>query len=130
MRKSQCNLLIEEFPHLYKDKKPEEKRPRYYMQIGGFETSQGWYDLLRELSISITMYLETNPIEGFEVNQVKQKFGYLCYYVSKCDPIIRELIRNAGREASVTCEDCGSKDRVTIKGSPWISCLCDTCREK
>lgn len=123
-----CNELIKIYPELYADPYPES-RSKHSMQWGGFETGNGWYDLLDKVSKKISDHLKENPIEGFHVQQVKEKFGGLRYYTSSYDDAIQELINDAEKEADETCERCGSKENVKTRGKGWIVTWCDKCFE-
>jgi len=132
MLKNKCNELIKKYPHLYADPNPESKEPRYYMQIGGFETYDGWYDLLDKLSQKISDYLKENSIEGFYVHQVKSKFADLCYYPNtwKSPAPILDMIREAEKEALNTCEFCGTQEGVKKRSGGWIVNSCTPCVDR
>jgi len=129
MKKKECDNLIEKYPELYADPYPDNPR-KYYMQLGGFECGDGWYDLLDKLSQKISDYIKKNPIEDFYVQQVKEKYGYLSYYYSGYNEDINEMINEAEEEACHTCEECGLKENIETKGRHWIQTLCSKCREE
>lgn len=128
MRRGGTNKLIQLYPHLYGDKFPDD-RCKYYMQTGGFETSEGWDDLLTRLSAKVDSYLKKNPIKDFMVHQVKSKFATLCYYTSHYNEGIRKLVKEAEKEACETCENCGSKENVTLTTEGWMTRLCEKCHK-
>lgn len=66
----------------------------------GFWCPVDWYEILEGLSRSISHQLERNPIEGFRVQQVKEKFGGLRFYVSASDETIDALIAHAENQVS------------------------------
>ncbi len=121
-----CNKLIEIYPELYADPYPESDS-KHSMQWGGFETNNGWYNLLDKLSKKISEHLKKNPIEGFYVQQVKEKFGGLRYYTSSYDEVIEKMITEAEHEADDTCEKCGSREDVKRRGGGWIVTWCNKC---
>ena len=127
---NKCNTLIEKYPHLYKDPDPEAPGGRYSMQLWGFETADGWFELLEFFSKRLSKHLKENPIEDFIVHQVKEKFGGLRIYPSRYDDIISRLIQDAETEAYKTCEVCGSQDQVDTAGKYWVRTLCKTHREE
>ena len=64
-----------------------------------------------------------------EISQVKEKFGTLRFYCSgDGGDEVSKLIEKAEIESGVTCERCGTKDKVTTKGS-WLLTLCPKCRK-
>ena len=67
-----------------------------------------------------------------DIFTIKEKFGTLRFYIGgvehKLADKIYKLIERAEQESVVTCEMCGTKDKVTTKGS-WILTLCNSCRK-
>ena len=90
----------------------------------------GWIPIIEKLTKDLHE-LET----VININQVKEKFGGLRYYVSypedeKYDKeevdIAEELIRKAEEETLHTCQVCGSGDASAVGGG-WITTLCKRC---
>ncbi len=90
----------------------------------GFECEDGWFDLLWKLCEDID---KTNPPEGFEVCQVKEKFGGLRFYTMCATEEIYNRISKAQDDSYNTCEICGSTEDVTSEGA-WITTFCKKCR--
>jgi hypothetical protein len=90
----------------------------------GFECDGGWYPLLTKLCDDL---MKLDLPEGFEVEQVKEKFGTLRFYVSHYTDEISELITAAEEESSRTCERCGQPGR--LRGGAWLKTLCDYCHK-
>lgn len=95
---------------------------------------KGWYQLIVELDKDLT-YL----IPGYEVQQIKQKFGTLRYYIGYDDQkssqekilIARKLIEYAEYKSSITCECCGTSSLdVRARVGGWVKTLCNSCDEK
>jgi hypothetical protein len=95
----------------------------------------GWYPIVCELD---SVLAQLDPA-GFEVRQVKEKFGGLCYYVHTERPELRDAFRAAVREAearsAVTCELCaqpGQLHETGPSGTPgrWVKTLCPACAER
>ena len=63
--------------------------------------------------------LERLPV----IQQVKEKFGTLRFYVHKTTDANRALIDMAEHMSGVTCEDCGN--RGIRRGGGWIKTLCN-----
>ncbi len=99
----------------------------------GFECGDGWFDIIKNLCEEIAKL----EIDGLSVDQVKEKFGNLRFYVSfhsentnpdtdkKIEKLYR-LIDEAEKKSNEICENCGAD------GSPrtdkcWIQTLCDAC---
>lgn len=100
----------------------------------GIECRDGWYKLILNLSVSIELIAKKMKIRGIpedklpQVNQIKQKFGSLRYYMKTTSPEINSLIERAMAESVKICERCGREGSLTsIDG--FVSTLCDDCRK-
>lgn len=170
MRQELEQKLFNSFPHLYR----ERFLPMTMTcMCWGIDVSDGWYDILFELSNNIQNYLNSkkkeekfyiikkllrkllfdsqgiptylfnilpSPIfsfldritfsfhDSFAVNQVKEKYGGLRYYVNLYDSVIESLIGYAEYKSLNTCELCG--EYGVINKSGWLSVRCDKCRKK
>ena len=92
----------------------------------GIECSDGWFDLIYKLCQDIQA---AGVPDDFEVEQVKEKFGGLRFYISRASDEANRLIAEAEIESYKTCESCGSKQDVTVEGS-WVQTLCNNCRHQ
>jgi NADH pyrophosphatase NudC (nudix superfamily) len=91
----------------------------------GFSCPDGWLNLIDELCHNIEKELINSSIDEFSVDQVKDKFGGLRFYVSGANEKINELIDMAERKSYKICMSCGTKEDVTYKA--WAT-LCKGCR--
>ena len=104
----------------------------------GVECHAGWKGLYEPLQ-------ELCRLHGYEVVQIKEKFGGLRFYVTDGDGTLDTLISVIEDASFAVCEDCGTtrhewdpitkrmKSIVTTSSSPsrnWIRSLCPPCREK
>lgn len=93
----------------------------------GISVGPGWADIVLEADAALA---KLNP--DYEINQVKEKYGQLCFYCSlDADPAAREVIRAAEARARSTCERCGSEGpdvRNLRSPSKWYRTLCNSCR--
>jgi hypothetical protein len=92
----------------------------------GFECGNGWKDLLWSLCEDIE---KLEPSESFSVEQVKEKFGGLRFYVYGASDAIFKRIDQAEEQSLQTCENCGETEGVTSEGT-WVTTLCKECRKK
>ncbi len=108
-----------------------------YKDISGMEYPScgiGWYDILDELLGKIHAYLsvpkepteENLGIEKFTIDQIKEKFGSLRFYTSYHNSYISDLISEAEKKASKTCEDCGSTKNIG-RTNGWVTTCCKKC---
>jgi len=102
--------LLDKYPKLFSNK-----------QFWGFECGDGWYDILDHLCGAITEY-KYDPDEVY-VDQVKEKFGKLRFYLSREDNVIQGMVTLAEYMSGHTCEICG--ERGKIRSGPWFVTLCD-----
>jgi len=120
MHQELSKYLYDEFPELYRGRtKPMSKSSMCF----GFGCSDGWFQLLCDLSADLMEICEEAGIEVPEVKQVKEKFGGLRYYVRGGNEATNARIRQA-EEASVTiCEVCGNPGKT--RGVGRVQTLCD-----
>jgi len=91
----------------------------------GFECGEGWFPIL-DLA-----FHEMNKLElpkGFEIIQVKEKYGTLRIYVNNYTDEIDRIIEEAEKNAEVTCELCSARGMLHRRNG-WLRTLCPTCAE-
>lgn len=84
----------------------------------GSTIGKGWLPLVIELDAQLS---ELNP--DYTINQIKQKFGGLRYYVTGVGDEGHELIMEAERKAAQTCEICGAPGKV--HPGVWMNVRCE-----
>lgn len=88
----------------------------------GFDCPSGWVDLVDGLCEKLNK-LEKPPI----VEQVKQKFGELRFYISNGSEQAYEIIHECEKRSWDICEFCGSMDNVTQSKTNWTFTVCSKC---
>jgi hypothetical protein len=91
-----------------------------------FECGPGWHPLIKDALTRIEALGNAN----LAVVQVKEKFGGLRIYLSLRNDEADAIIAAAEEEALKTCEECGSKVSVELRGGGWLRTLCSLCEEK
>jgi len=91
-----------------------------------YECGPGWYPLIKDALTKIDALGNAN----LAVLQVKEKFGGLRIYLSIHNDETDAIITAAEQEALKTCEDCGSKEKVELRGGGWLRTLCNHCEER
>lgn len=89
-----------------------------------FECMEGWYDLIDELCYNLS------KMDGFEniiVNQVKEKFAGLRFYINYYSVEMEKEINVTEEKSYTICEMCGNKG--TLRKSSWLKTLCDKCNK-
>lgn len=60
-----------------------------------------WFTVISQLSCDIEEYIIKNGLVDFQVQQIKEKFGGLRFYVSHSDEYIDGLIAQAERDVAI-----------------------------
>lgn len=121
MKKELDEKLCADYPELFKDRHANMHRTA---MCWGFECDDGWYGIIDQLCKDITKWCkEYAKIPVPVVMQVKEKFGGLCFYISRGDDEIYRLIHAAENQLLKTCEVCGNPGKP--RGGGWIRTLCD-----
>ena len=86
----------------------------------GAQCGPGWYPIIERLIVKLKAL-------GWdlELDQIKEKFGGLRFYIGGYTPGMDQAIAEAEKESFRTCEDCGAEGKPRKGG--WIRTLCDTC---
>lgn len=84
----------------------------------GFETHDGWYELIDAVSDIIT-----RRCPDTQARQVKEKFGGLRFYYGGGDAYCHGAVRMAEELSYSICEACGAPGSVYNNGG-WISTKC------
>lgn len=91
----------------------------------GFDgtVEDGWVPILDRLAADLVQM-------GWDrrLDQVKEKFGTLRFYVPQETEEMSRRIEEAEDESARTCEDCGRPGVLRFGG--WLKTLCDGCEEK
>lgn len=127
MNEALSNRLHTKFPDLYKLPIRGTLNEDFFIE---FECGDGWFGLLHDLSIKLTekvkeyqnKYPEDVEIK-FHAIQVKEKYGTLHFYTNYSTDAMHEVIREAEKKSSHTCEVCGQPGLIDSHG--WIQVRCD-----
>lgn len=119
-------VLYEEYPELTAGK------------FGGFAVGDGWFDIINHLCMMIDNHVSSHnaseqywpasnsPFVKMEypvIQQVKEKFGGLRFYMRGGDETIHAYARFAESMSVNICEECGAPG--TRRNTGWIRTLCD-----
>ena len=89
------------------------------------DTNDGWFDLIYDLCKKIDVIVNHEHLD-FGVDQIKEKFAGLRFYVHNSNDEIRKLINKAEAKSFRTCEICGSTG-TTYVSAGWYKTLCADC---
>jgi len=105
----------------------DELSPWFADGFAGFYPPYGWLDLVQETHEHLV-----GVAPNYRINQVKEKFGVLCYYVdaNTIPPQHREACHNYLKRQNdlsrTICQNCGAGE-ATIHEIGYIATLCDHC---
>ena len=113
-----------------------ENHPNLYSEKICFECSNGWLDLIEELSGKleslIIKYYRSRNDEEIDINfyavKVKEKFGTLRFYLNMYTEEMDDLIYEAEAKSAITCELCGKPGKTV--GVLWLETLCEKCNKE
>jgi hypothetical protein len=117
--------ICEAFPNLYRMRNVD---PQTTCMYWGFEISQGWHDIVWDLSEKLEALILQQPEgarESFYADQVKSKYAELHFYMSHGTDEMWKEISKAEDLSVVTCERCGKPGRQY--GGGWVTTLCEEC---
>ena len=111
----------------------EEKLYQQFLWLDAtpIECDDGWYQLIYGLCQEIDMELkncDADFVEGFFVEQIKEKFASLRFYTTYVNDSIYQLIEGAETKSKSICELCGNNGYICIHGH-YIKTLCDKCKD-
>lgn len=121
MNEALSKKLLDDFPHLYRDRHASSMQR-------GFECGDGWFDLIYKLSQDIEAAardagLEPDSPDWPRCRQVKEKLGGIRFYVFNCsNERIRALIDSAYERSCKTCELCGRPGELVTDGGMATLC--------
>ena len=107
------------------------------MSMFSIKTGEGWKPIVQKVINKIIEYNNTLPDESFiYINYIKEKFAGLRINVTynnvpeEVKQDIENIIKEAEKEASETCEECGAKENVGLRLDGWYTVMCENCVRK
>lgn len=105
-------------------------------QLFRIECGKGWLPIVTPVVEFIEEYNHTHEESSIEIVQIKEKWSqleiYLDYNNVPAETVkkVQDMVADARREASVTCEICGSKENIGVTMNNWHTTICLDCLEK
>lgn len=106
--------------------------PEIFQENFYFSIHSGWLDIVDNLCSNIVKRIKESDNSSVTVDQVKQKFGTLRFYVSiisddeQFKKDIYKLISDAEVTTEKFCEFCGANAELNRNGRWWFT-LCNLC---
>ena len=134
MREELQNKLYKKWPKLLSNFKEDEAMNDSPLSWDGISIGDGWYDIVDTLCENIVLYLQkynksNNDRLDCKVQQIKEKFGGLRFYIDSGDDRIYDLIDKAENTSEIVCELCGTYKDVG-KTDGWITTIRKSCHSK
>ena len=131
MKRNLENSLFRKYPDLFRDK---DAGLQENLMCSGFECLDGWYDLIDNLCKEILEHCYNARIPLPSVNQVKEKFGGLRFYIDtvidyeednatikKYDALYAIIDKYEAKSFNV-CEECGKPGSFIHNGRAYTRC--------
>jgi hypothetical protein len=109
-----------------------KKDPLYHADLNfpmSIDCGNGWFDLIWKLCEDIDIIVKCEGWENFSVDQIKEKFAGLRFYVNGANREVFDLIHKAEDKSYEICEVCGKKGSMYL-GFGWYRTLCAKCAKK
>lgn len=106
--------------HISHDVDTAKRRLRYAVE----NPTSKWTESRETLEATVAKAIEDLP----KIEQVKEKFGTLRFYIDRGNPKIDAYISFAESMSGRTCEVCGAPG--TSRNDGWIKVLCDAHHKK
>lgn len=116
--------LCEKYPKLFAQRHKSELETA---MCWGFECGDGWYTLIDALCSLLQWDIDYNHQPQLEVEQVKEKYGGLRFYVNQSTDRQEGAIALAESLSYRICEVCGAPGKPNKEG--WIKTTCEVHKE-
>ena len=113
----------------FKPRSEAYPKPQEPFELFGVECGKGWDELIQPIFAWIEKYNKEHEDNPIIIEQVKEKFGGLRFYVSYEPDELSRMIRKAEGDSYGICETCGSKIDVGHTYG-WIQTICRKCIQK
>lgn len=101
--------------------------PLLYDEHFCFETGDGWFGLIYELSSDLNKLVKQEKKQTYyRVVQVKSKFAELRYYMDCTTTEMDALVNRAESLSRKTCEYCGEPGTRDMQNY-WLHVRCENC---
>lgn len=128
MNSQNALALFQQFPALYRSVRmdPTDPSSPCIEPELFFECGNGWFDLIRRLSFSLSA-LTALAADDILVVQVKEKYGRLRVYVDGGNEEAQDLIDAAEEESQYICDLCGAAGSLSVTGWRSTRCAAHSC---
>ena len=128
MKQELDEKLCAKYPMVFRDRNAPMTQTA---MCWGFSHGDGWYNIIFTLCSLIQIHQKSQKSDytPVVVQQVKEKFGGLRFYINSASDEVHKRISQAENLSYETCETCGEKGELRTNIG-WHTTLCDTHYEK
>ncbi len=98
--------------------------PRIFENKIGLQCEDGWFQLIHDTCEKLQREYEFSDAEQVVAGQIKEKFGTLRFYFLGGSRRCHDIVNDAERISSATCEKCGVMPAY-LTGNHWLRTLCE-----
>lgn len=95
------------------------------IELFGAKVDKGWWPLVESIYNRIQELNEAGA--NIKIDQIKEKQGELCIYVTDAPEEIEDMIMDAKKKSIHICEHCGKPAERVIKSNSRMRTLCPDC---
>ena len=111
MKKELDELLCQRYPLIFADRRRSIKES---CMGWGFSCGDGWFDLIDTLCERLQFWTDRNKAPQVVAQQVKEKFGTLCFYPREANEKQRGMIYMAEAMSARICDQCGKPGQTLV----------------
>ena len=111
MKKELDELLCQRYPLIFADRRRSIKES---CMGWGFSCGDGWFDLIDTLCERLQFWTDRNGAPQVVAQQVKEKFGTLCFYPREANQTQRGMIYMAEALSARICDQCGRPGQTLV----------------
>ena len=111
MKKELDELLCQRYPLIFADRRRSIKES---CMGWGFSCGDGWFDLIDTLCERLQFWTDHNKAPQVVAQQVKEKFGLLCFYPREANQAQRGMIYMAEAMSARICDQCGKPGQTLV----------------
>ena len=120
MKKELDELLCQRYPLIFADRRRSIKES---CMGWGFSGGDGWFDLIDTLCERLQFWTDRNGAPQVVAQQVKEKFGTLCFYPREANQTQRGMIYMAEALSARICDQC-CRPGQTLVHEHWHMTRC------
>ena len=111
MKKALDELLCQCYPLIFAERHLSQMQT---CMCWGIACGDGWFDLIDTLCERLQFWTDRNKAPQVVAQQVKEKFGTLCFYPREANEKQRGMIYMAEAMSARICDQCGKPGQTLV----------------